>query len=530
MRYKIAAFVALAFTIALVASPIASAHYPVIVASLSCGGTVTYTVTADELNATRNNPDVAVTDTSGSAQPVSAGVFNSANNWSFSGSYAIPTSVSVDTLTAQALSPWGDGYFNPSNDSSATVTRPTDCTSITTSLSSSTITAGGSASDSATLSGATSNAGGTVTYALYADSNCSTISTSPTLTQTVDVSDGSVPNSSAVEFPSAGAYYWQTAYSGDSSNNASTSPCTSEMLTVNAPPLPPTPAPTPAATSLVQSSPSTPAILIIKSPATQTIASGGTATFTIIVTNSGDVVLDNVVVTDAQSPACSKTSATVAGLASMAPGASVSYVCKLANVTAGFTNFATDTGTPPTGPTVSATDSALVLVRQVFTPPSLAVTHTVVAHPSISIQKDPKSQTVESGGTAKFTIIVKNTGDVALTDVTVHDPLSSACDHGFGTLSASETESYSCARSDVTTGFTNTAEATGTPPTGPEVSSSASASIKTATFTPPVIKSPPVAKITRDSTTAIKFVARPRKVRAKAKPVVVSHVVPRTTG
>ena len=90
---------------------------------------------------------------------------------------------------------------------------------------------------------------------------------------------------------------------------------------------------------------SNPAISITKTPKGQTISSGSTATFTIVVTNTGDVTLTNVNVTDQLSPDCAKTSANISALASMAPGASVTYNCSLGNVTAGFTNVATATGT-----------------------------------------------------------------------------------------------------------------------------------------------------------------------------------------
>src|SRR5205823_3680510 len=114
---------------------------------------------------------------------------------------------------------------------------------------------------------------------------------------------------------------------------------------------------------------------------------------------------------DAQAPGCARTSADIPQLASMAPGDELSYSCTLANVVANFTNVAVATGTPPVGPNVSASDTAAVTVTPLPPPP--------VAHPAISIVKNPKSQTVNSGGTATFTITVTNTGDVALTDVTV---------------------------------------------------------------------------------------------------------------
>ncbi len=92
-----------------------------------------------------------------------------------------------------------------------------------------------------------------------------------------------------------------------------------------------------------------PSILLTKNPKSQVILSGSTATFTIVVTNTGPVGLSNVTVADALSPNCVKTSAAIAGLALMAPGASITYTCTLANVTGSFTNSATATGTPVGG-------------------------------------------------------------------------------------------------------------------------------------------------------------------------------------
>jgi uncharacterized repeat protein (TIGR01451 family) len=105
-----------------------------------------------------------------------------------------------------------------------------------------------------------------------------------------------------------------------------------------------------------------PAIAITKEPKSQTVTSGGTATWTIVVTNVGGTDLFNVNVTDALAPNCAKTSAEIGVFASMAPGASVTYNCSLANVTSSFTNVAHATGTPPSGPDVTATDTAPVTV------------------------------------------------------------------------------------------------------------------------------------------------------------------------
>jgi len=100
---------------------------------------------------------------------------------------------------------------------------------ITTTLSADTVVVGGTVHDSSTLTGATANAGGTVTYTVYSDSTCST---SFANAGTKTVTNGVVPDSDAVTFNSTGDFYWRAAYSGDSNNDPATSVCTSEHLVV----------------------------------------------------------------------------------------------------------------------------------------------------------------------------------------------------------------------------------------------------------------------------------------------------------
>src|SRR5262249_21794078 len=146
------------------------------------------------------------------------------------------------------------------------------------------------------------------------------------------------------------------------------------------------------------------------------------------------------------------------------PGASVTYNCSLANVSASFTNVATATGTPPSGPNVTASDSAPVNVTVPLTPPKPTPTH-----PAIAITKSPNVQSIGVGGTATFTIKVTNTGDVTLSDVTVTDPKSPGCDKNLGTLAVGQSKTYTCTRDNVTADFENVATATGKPPTGATV-------------------------------------------------------------
>jgi hypothetical protein len=112
--------------------------------------------------------------------------------------------------------------------------------SIATQLSGSEVMVGAPVNDSATLTGVTSSAGGTVTY-YYSSTACGYVTEDlpGTLVSTVPVTDGVVPNSSSVSFSSPGTWYWWAFYSGDANNGSATSPCESEMLTVDAPPPPP---------------------------------------------------------------------------------------------------------------------------------------------------------------------------------------------------------------------------------------------------------------------------------------------------
>jgi uncharacterized repeat protein (TIGR01451 family) len=99
-----------------------------------------------------------------------------------------------------------------------------------------------------------------------------------------------------------------------------------------------------------------PAISIVKNPKSQTVTSGHTATFTITVTNTGDVALTNVAVSDALSPNCNRT------IGTLNPGQAVSYTCTRANVTASFNNVAVATGHAG-ATTVTAQDTAPVTAK-----------------------------------------------------------------------------------------------------------------------------------------------------------------------
>jgi len=89
--------------------------------------------------------------------------------------------------------------------------------SLSTNPSSFNIKAGTSVTDTATLTSATTNAGGTVTYNLWNDNACGGSGGSIVQSFTVTVTDGSVPSVSFT-IPISGSYSISAVYSGDANN------------------------------------------------------------------------------------------------------------------------------------------------------------------------------------------------------------------------------------------------------------------------------------------------------------------------
>ena len=198
-----------------------------------------------------------------------------------------------------------------------------------------------------------------------------------------------------------------------------------------------------------------PAIAIAKSQDAQMIQSGSAVTFAIAVTNTGDVALTNVQVSDVLTPDCNAIFGTLAS------GAKRSYTCTQVNVTNSFVNTAVVTGTPTVGPDVFASDTAEV----------------TVIHPSITVSKSPDNQIVASGSTVTFTIAITNSGDSQLTNVQVSDALTPNCNTVLGTLATGVSTSYTCTRANITSSFINTVVVSGTPVVGPNVSATDNATV-----------------------------------------------------
>jgi uncharacterized repeat protein (TIGR01451 family) len=200
-------------------------------------------------------------------------------------------------------------------------------------------------------------------------------------------------------------------------------------------------------------------------------AAGTLVTYSYKVTNTGNVTLNPVVVTDPM-PGLSAINCPVATLA---PAASTTctatYTTTQADVDRGsVTNTGTATGTPPTGPPVSQTSS---------------VTIPAVSNPGISLVKTPSITSFSAVGTVvTYSYLVKNTGNVTLNPVVVTDPMPglSTINCPVTTLapaaSTTCTATYTTTQADLDRGsIANTGTAVGKPPTGLPVAAQSSANI-----------------------------------------------------
>jgi uncharacterized repeat protein (TIGR01451 family) len=134
---------------------------------------------------------------------------------------------------------------------------------------------------------------------------------------------------------------------------------------------------------------------------------GGTIPYTFIVTNTGNVTLHTIAVSDPKVRPVSCPLTELAPLTAMTCAAT--YALTLADVNAGHVaNSATVSANPPQGEPVSATSS---------------VDTSITPAPSVSLQKHAVGPSVAvAGATILYSLVVTNTGNVTLTNITIDDP------------------------------------------------------------------------------------------------------------
>ena len=185
-----------------------------------------------------------------------------------------------------------------------------------------------------------------------------------------------------------------------------------------------------------------------------TVAVGSTVTWTYLVTNTGNVALSNVTVTD------DKTGA-VGGPISLAVGASTTFTKTGTAVAGQYTNVGTVTGTSPTGSTVSATNPDNYFGSN----PAI----TIVKKTNGTDNDTAPGPTVAVGSTVTWTYLVTNTGNVALSNVTVTDDKTGAVG-GPISLAVGASTTFTKTGTAVAGQYTNVGTVTGTSPTGSTVS------------------------------------------------------------
>ncbi len=233
---------------------------------------------------------------------------------------------------------------------------------------------------------------------------------------------------------------------------------------------------------------------IVTPPSDQTAANvGDTITYSYNVTNTGNVPLTSVAVSDATA---GSVGCPVPAAPGLAPGASETctanspYLIKQTDVDLGsVVDTAAATGTDSTGFT-----SAL-------SAPSAATVPTVAAAPSLVLQKVANaslgnSAPVQAGETIQYSYVITNTGNVDLASLSVSDPTGgpvtcpTPAPPGLvpgDTLTCTENAPYVVTQSDVDNGgVTDTATATGTDLQG-GAATSAPASVDTSSLPSPAV-------------------------------------------
>ena len=220
---------------------------------------------------------------------------------------------------------------------------------------------------------------------------------------------------------------------------------------------------------------------------------GSEVTYCFVVTNTGDVTLDPVTVNDPDLGITQANMTVVAAgstgtLPALAPGEKVTLAYE-GTITVDLTNTATATGTPPTGDDVTADDTADVDLIA----PAITIDKTVYAgHSTPTVGSDCPTNTTDlvtgvTGSEVTYCFVVTNTGDVTLDPVTVNDPdlgitqanMTVVAAGSTGTLPAlAPGEKVTLAyEGTITVDLTNTATATGTPPTGDDVTADDTADV-----------------------------------------------------
>ncbi len=202
---------------------------------------------------------------------------------------------------------------------------------------------------------------------------------------------------------------------------------------------------------------------------------GETLTYSFSVTNTGNVALTNVTITDAKLSMTNVVCTSSLAVGQTKPCATTkTYVVTAADIAAGkVTNEATASATPPTGSAVTAKDTVVI---QAPATPAISLVKSVVDASGDGV--------AQLGETLTYTFKVTNSGNVPLTNVTISDPKLSMSNEvcvanlAVGETKTCPTKTYVVTAADIAAGkVDNLATAKGTPPSGDPVTGTGTATI-----------------------------------------------------
>ncbi len=183
---------------------------------------------------------------------------------------------------------------------------------------------------------------------------------------------------------------------------------------------------------------------------------GSTVNWTYNVTNTGNVTLTNVAVTDNKIGA-------ICTIGTLSPGAMASCTKSGTAVAGQYTNIGTATGKPPVGVNVTATNPDNYFGQ--------AASISIVKKTNGTDNNVAPGPTVTVGSTVTWTYLVTNTGNVTLTGVAVTDnKVGAICT--IGILAPGVTASCTKSGTAVAGQYTNIGTVTGKPPVGANVTAS----------------------------------------------------------
>ncbi len=188
------------------------------------------------------------------------------------------------------------------------------------------------------------------------------------------------------------------------------------------------------------------------------VAVGSTVTWTYLITNTGNVALSNIVLTD------DKVGAVTCPATTLSVGANMTCTKTGSAVAGQYTNIGTVTGQSPLNQTVTASNpdnyfgvtAGITIVKT-----TNGTDNNVAPGPSVAV-----------GSTVTWTYLITNTGNVTLTNVTLTDDKVGAVGCPQTTLAPGANMSCTKTGTAVAGQYTNMGTVTGTPPVGPNVSAS----------------------------------------------------------